>query len=89
MLMATQSSYSPTISGVLSFFSSRYDQVSQDLDWGIFFWKKILWRPMGPASLAQIAFIQCTSLSELLVHHITELFYRRPFSQPLGSSGKV
>ena len=84
MLMATQSSYSPTISGVLSFFSCRYDQVSQDLDWEIFFWKNYCGAPWVPhqPSLAQIAFIQCTSLSELLVHHIAELFPGGLFRSP-------
>ena len=81
MLMATQSSYSPTISGVLSFFSCRYDQVSQDLDWEIFS-EKIIVAPHGSRISHLWLRLPSSNALACLVHHIAELFSGGLFRSP-------
>ena len=50
-----------------------YVKVSRDLDYLNFFLKKIIVGPYEsetPPPLAQMVLTQCTSISELLVHHV-------------------
>ena len=51
----------------------QYVKVSRDLEYLIFFSEKIIVGPhVGeiPPPLAQMVLTQCTSISELLVHHV-------------------